>query len=64
MTRTIAALLLAGTAVLMTGCASTEPAKTAPPPNKENDVSTLPWNRPQSWEGKGMLGGMGGAGGQ
>ena len=25
-------------------------------------VSTIPWNRPQSWEGKGMIGGMMGGG--
>ena len=25
---------------------------------KEGDVSSIPWNRPQSWEGTGALGGM------
>jgi hypothetical protein len=44
--------LLAG-AALATGCASTN----------ENDVSTIPWNRPEKWEGMGALGGFGGAGG-
>jgi hypothetical protein len=34
--------------VLAAGCATT----------KEEDVSTMPWNRPQSWEGQGSLGGM------
>jgi hypothetical protein len=33
---------------------------------KEGEVSSIPWNRPQSWEGTGALGGMqpgGGPGG-
>lgn len=30
------------------GCASPD----------ENQVSTIPWNRPQSWEGGGALGGF------
>ena len=36
---------------LVTGCAST---------NTSNDdkISTIPWNRPQSWEGAGALGGF------
>ncbi|MEZ5405179.1 MAG: hypothetical protein R3F23_03080 [Verrucomicrobiia bacterium] len=33
------------------GCASNEPAD-------REEVSTLPWNRPQRWEGQGALGGM------
>lgn len=28
----------------------------------ENEVSTIPWNRPESWEGMGTLGGLGGLG--
>lgn len=44
-------LLLMG-AALATGCAT---------PN-ENEVSTIPWNRPESWEGMGALGGFGGMG--
>ena len=46
----------AGIVILATGCATT----------KDEDVSTIPWNRPQSWEGQGSLGGMhppGGGGG-
>ena len=40
-------LLLAGG--FLAGCATT----------KEGDgVSTIPWNRPQSWEGQGALGGF------
>jgi len=41
--------LLAGGVVLTSGCAST---------SKDEDVSTIPWNRPQSWEGQGQLGGF------
>jgi hypothetical protein len=32
------------------GCASEKE-------NDPNQVSTIPWNRPQSWEGPGTLGG-------
>ncbi len=33
------------------GCAST--------PKEESDsISTIPWNRPATWEGRGPLGGM------
>lgn len=33
-------------------CASTNT------PQDREEVSTLPWNRPQRWEGQGSLGGM------
>ena len=33
------------------GCASS-------PKRESDDVSTIPWNRPASWEGRGPLGGM------
>jgi len=36
----------------LTGCATT------PKPESDNSVSTIPWNRPASWEGRGPLGGM------
>ena len=39
---------LAAAAAWCGGCAST----------KEGDVSSIPWNRPQSWEGSGALGGF------
>jgi hypothetical protein len=44
--RTILLLLLLG-AALGAGCYTT---------TNENDISTIPWNRPESWEGKGSLG--------
>jgi hypothetical protein len=39
-------LLLVGG--FLAGCATT----------KEDDVSTIPWNRPQNWEGQGAMGGF------
>ncbi len=47
--RTFSALFLwVGFSLLLTGCATRD----------ENEVSTIPWNRPQSWEGGGALGGF------
>jgi hypothetical protein len=49
--RPLACLILAALSVLLPSCA-----------NKEEDpdrVSTIPWNRPEKWEGQGPLGGMG-----
>ena len=40
--------------VVAGGCAST----------KEEDVSSIPWNRPQQWEGQGAFGGFRPPGGQ
>ena len=40
-------ILLAG-CVLSSGCATPS----------DNNVSTIPWNRPQSWEGNSGFGGM------
>ena len=39
--------------LLQGGCASDTPKPTDPP-----RISTLPQNRPEGWEGQGMLGGM------
>ena len=44
-----AILLLAVTLVAAGGCASTK---------SEDDISSIPWNRQQSWEGQGALGGF------
>jgi len=33
------------------GCASDQP-------KDPNEVSTIPWNRPEKWEGQGPLGGF------
>jgi hypothetical protein len=40
--------LLAGAVIFLSGCATTPP---------END-SSIPWNRPQDWEGGGAMGGF------
>jgi hypothetical protein len=45
----LATLLVAG---CLGGCATQE---TEEDPNR---VSTIPWNRPESWEGQGPLGSM------
>lgn len=45
----LAALLLAGGLV---GCASSESEE------DPNRVSTIPWNRPETWESQGPLGSM------
>lgn len=48
--------LLSLIAVLITGCASSEKQADGTAPDAR-PVSTIPWNRPQSWEGGGALGG-------
>lgn len=40
--------LVATGILLASGCSTT----------KEGDVSSIPWNRPQQWEGSGALGGF------
>ena len=40
--------LVATVVVLASGCATP----------KEDDVSSIPWNRPQQWEGSGGMGGF------
>lgn len=47
-------ILLVGT-VSLVSCATTEDPTQPEDPNR---VSTQPWNRPQKWEGPGVLGGM------
>ena len=48
MRKFLAGVLLGLAALLASGCATP----------KEGDVSTIPWNRPQNWEGGGALGGF------
>ena len=55
--------LAAFSLVSLSGCASTEPDKKSAAeinPDKER-VSTIPWSKPESWEGQGSMGGLGGA---
>lgn len=49
----LAALALTG----LSGCASSESKKDSTREGREK-YSTVPWNRPQNWEGKGVLGGV------
>jgi hypothetical protein len=51
MARVFALLLLAGAAFAIPGCASDGE-------KDPNQVSTIPWNRPERWESQGPLGGM------
>jgi len=48
--------------LFQTGCAS---SATPPAANNidadGNQVSSVPWNKPESWESQGQLGAMGGA---
>ena len=45
--------LMAVSTILISGCATTS----------EDNVSSIPWDRPQPWEGTGQLGGFAGPGG-
>ena len=49
--RIFALALLSGTLFLLPGCAESEP-------QDPNRVSSIPWNRPERWEGQGPLGGF------
>jgi hypothetical protein len=48
-------MTLALLAIVFTSCAAKEVDSTKVDREK---VSTVPWNKPQSWEGKGSLGGL------
>ena len=45
-------IILVALAAALTGCTTTHTA------SQEENVSSIPWNRPQSWEGQGAFGGM------
>ncbi len=51
MHRSLLLLILAGMLSLLSSCAETQP-------QDPNRVSTIPWNRPEKWEGQGPLGGF------
>jgi hypothetical protein len=51
MLRILTLLTLAVVSVLLTSCAEDKP-------QDPNHVSTIPWNRPEKWEGQGPMGGM------
>jgi hypothetical protein len=48
-TRTILLMMLAAVIMSLAGGCATP---------KEGDVSSIPWDRPQQWEGNGALGGF------
>ncbi len=49
------AVLVIAFAAGVIGCASNEPDPTR---QDRQRYSTVPWNKPESWEGQGVLGGM------
>lgn len=51
--------LTALSAILFTGCASSD-QQTQNSTDTTAPVSTIPWNKPQSWEGGGAMGGAAG----
>ncbi len=51
MARLLVLLFVAAAMAFLTSCAGDEP-------EDPNRVSTIPWNRPEKWEGQGPLGGM------
>lgn len=50
--RLVFRLLLIGIAVGLAGCASTDK------PKQDDRVSSIPWAKPESWEGQGAFGGV------
>jgi hypothetical protein len=50
--RGLALLILSGFLLSLGGCASNSQ------PEDPNRVTTIPWNRPERWEGQGPLGSM------
>jgi hypothetical protein len=51
--RILGFLLAAVAAVFMASCTSDSDK-----PEDPNRVGTIPWNRPEKWEGQGPMGGM------
>jgi hypothetical protein len=51
-------MAVTGTAFLMSACSS-QPNDGSQYLAPDQRPSSLPWNQPASWEGKGQLGGMG-----
>jgi len=49
-------LLIAAASLVLASCASSQPQNTSSQPA----VSSIPWDRPEKWEGQGgMMGGLG-----
>jgi len=47
-------MLIAALSFALASCADTQP-KT----DSQDQVSSIPWNRPEKWEGQGMMNGLG-----
>jgi hypothetical protein len=56
MSRLLLILFAFTAAFAFLGCASSESKDTTKEGREK--YSTVPWNRPQNWEGKGVLGGV------
>ena len=56
LSRILALALLFSTLCLLPGCADDQP-------KDPNQVSKIPWNRPEKWEGQGPMGGFSPQGG-
>lgn len=57
MRKMTSSLLLAGAALLVVaGCAGPERRESGYQPPTRSDVSSIPWNRPESWEGQSIPG--------
>ena len=48
-------LLIAAVSFALVSCADTQSASTG----NQEQVSSIPWNRPEKWEGQGMMNGIG-----
>jgi len=46
-------LLLLAAVCGVSGCSTTEPTQ-----DNDAEVTTIPWNKPEPWEGRGPLGGF------
>ena len=51
-------LALSGAPLLFSGCAGTDQQQTQAAAAGQEPVSNIPWNRPEKWEGPGVLGGQ------
>jgi len=47
-------LLIIAFSIALVSCADPQPK-----PANQDQVSSIPWNRPEKWEGQGMMGGLG-----
>jgi hypothetical protein len=60
MTRLRKLLLFAPLFLLQVGCSSTSNTSTGQVDANGEPVSSVPWNKPETWETTGQLGGMSG----